>query len=51
MCMDNARYAKPVLAGIQKVLQRGTAQVLEGDAHGIFLRDTVSHIADDNIGV
>ncbi|MDD5864084.1 MAG: GNAT family N-acetyltransferase [Firmicutes bacterium] len=42
MCMDNARYAKPVLAGIQKVLQRGTAQVLEEDAHGIFLRDTVS---------
>lgn len=33
---------RPVFAGIQKVLLRGTAEILERDRHGIFLRDTIS---------
>ena len=34
--------SRPVFAGIQKVLLRGTAEILERDRHGIFLRDTIS---------
>ncbi len=47
------QYDAPVLAGIQKVLARDTASILEKDSHGILLRDTVSGaymIASDGTG-
>ena len=35
-------YTEACLAGLQRVLDRGTACVLEQSRHGLFIRDTVS---------